>query len=222
MDHYVPTQDVDPYEVENSFYLRSHPTRMAKMLAHYELYRNIIPLPGAVVELGVYKGASLMRFATFRNVLENSHSRQLIGFDAFGDFPTDEINGVDDQKFIRRFEEAGGPGIAKDVLEGLVREKGFGNVSLVEGNIFETLPQFLAAKPSLKIALLHLDMDVYEPTAFALETLLPHMVRGGIVVFDDYGIVEGATRAADAACERLDVTMKKLSNYEIPAYFTMP
>lgn len=222
MTHYTPAQDMDPYEIENGFYLRSHPTRMAKMLAHYELYRKIVDLPGAVVEMGVYKGASLMRFATFRHILENAHSRPLIGFDAFGDFPKEAVVGAADQQFISRFEAAGGPGIARTALEALIREKGFVNTRLVEGNVFDTLPQFVAERPSLKVALLHLDMDVYEPTAFALETLLPHMVRGGIVVFDDYGVVEGATRAADAACERLGVTMAKLTNYEVPAYFTMP
>lgn len=107
-------------------------------------------------------------------------------------------------------------------LQTLIDEKGFTNVSLVEGNIFETLPPFLELKPALKIALLHLDLDVYEPTAFVLEGLIPRMVRGGLVVFDDYGIVEGATRAADAICARLGVSMAKLSKYEMPAYFTIP
>ncbi|MDP5281079.1 TylF/MycF/NovP-related O-methyltransferase [Sphingomonas sp. DG1-23] len=222
MPHYVPDSTVDAYEAENSFYLRSHPSRMAKLLAHYELYRKITHLPGAVVEMGVYKGASLMRFATFRNILENPHSRPLIGFDAFGAFPRDEVAGTEDREFIERFETAGGPGISRDDLTALIAEKRFDNISLVEGNIFETLPAFLESKPALKIALLHLDLDVYEPTAFVLQRLLPHMVRGGLVVFDDYGMVEGATRAADAICAELGVTMAKLSNYEIPAYFTVP
>jgi hypothetical protein len=51
--HYTPDPALDPYEAENSFYLRSHPSRMAKLLAHYELYRRITHLPGAVVEMGV-------------------------------------------------------------------------------------------------------------------------------------------------------------------------
>lgn len=73
-----------------------------------------------------------------------------------------------------------------------------------------------------KIAFLHLDMDVYEPTAFALEQLMPRMVRGGIVVFDDYTMVEGATRAADELCQRHGLRMEKLSNCMIPAYFNVP
>jgi len=222
MVHYVSAAATDVYEAENSFYLRSHPSRMAKLLAHYDLYRKITELPGAVVEMGVYKGASFMRFATFRGILENAHSRRLIGFDAFGAFPREEVEGEEDRLFMERFEGAGGPGIAKNDLEALLDEKGFANTELVEGNIFETLPRFIKANPALKIAMLHLDLDVYEPTAFALESLLPRMARGGLVVFDDYGMVEGATRAADVVCVRLGVTMAKSSSYEIPAYFVAP
>ena len=222
MAHYVPAPAADAYAAENSFYLLSHPSRMAKLLAHYELYRKIIALPGAIVEMGVYKGASSMRSATFRNILENAHSRPLIGFDAFGSFPSDDVADEEDRRFIDRFESTGGPGIAKDDLAALLDGKGFANTHLVEGDIFETLPPFLESRPAFKIALLHLDLDVYEPTAFALDRLIPHMVSGGLVVFDDYGIVKGATRAADAACTRLGAKMAKLSNYEIPAYFIAP
>lgn len=220
MAHYVPGA-VDAYEAENSFYLQSHPSRLAKLLAHYELYRRIVPLPGAVVELGVYKGASLMRFATFRRIVENDHGRPLIGFDAFGAFPRAEVEGEADRAFIDRFEDAGGEGISKDALTAALDAKGFDNVELVAGNVFETLPAYLSANPALRIAMLHLDMDVYEPTAFALERLLPHMVRGGLVVFDDYGMVEGATRAAEEACARLNVVMEKLTPYAVPGFFAV-
>lgn len=222
MARYVPGSTDDVYEAENHFYLRGHPSRIAKLLAHYELYRAIGDLPGAVVELGVYKGASLVRFATFRNLLENMFSRPIIGFDAFGAFPRNRVAGEADRAFIERFEAAGGEGISKSTLEEVLAEKGFANVELVEGDVFETLPAFLETRPALKIALLHLDMDVYEPTAFALEQLLPHMTTGGLVAFDDYGLVEGATRAADEACASLGVAMEKLSHYQIPAFFAAP
>lgn len=222
MAQYQPTSAIDVYEAENSFYLCSHPSRMAKLLAHYELYRKIVDLPGAVIEIGVYKGASFMRFASFRDILENAYSRPLVGFDVFGSLPTEGIEEAADQRFIERFETAGGEGISRVNLEELLNAKGYTNTTLIEGNIFTTLPEFLKHHPALKIALLHLDVDVYEPTAFALDQFLPHMARGGLVVFDDYGLVKGATRAADEACAKLDVTIEKLSNYVIPAYFRVP
>ena len=222
MANYRPDPALDPYEAENAFYLQSHPTRIAKLLAHYELYRKIVHLPGAVIEAGVYKGASLMRFAAFRATLENDHSRPLIGFDAFGSFPRSDVSGEEDRDFIDKFENAGGPGISKDALTALFAKKGYANLELHEGDIFDTLPAYLRQNPAAKVAFLHLDLDVYEPTAFALQTLVPHMVRGGLIVLDDYGLVKGATVAADALCADLNLEIRKLTNYEIPAYIVMP
>jgi hypothetical protein len=159
-----------------------------------------------------------VRFATFRQLLENNHSRPLIGLDAFGAFPRARVEGDADKAFIERFEQAGGEGIARADLEAVLADKGFDNVTLVEGDVFATLPAFLQRAPAQKIALLHLDLDVYEPTAFALDRLLARMVRGGIIAFDDYGLVEGATRAADEICARIGGVISKLPHYVIPAY----
>lgn len=213
---------LDPYEVENAFYLQSHPSRLAKLLAHYELYRKILALPGDVIEAGVYKGASLMRFAAFRDVLETAHARAIVGFDAFGAFPREAVKGASDQSFIDGFEGAGGPGISREGLEAALSAKGHDNVTLVEGDIFAQLPAYLEAAPATRIALLHLDMDVYEPTAFAIAQLKARMVTGGLIVFDDYGMVEGATRAADELASELGVSLQKLPHYQVPAFIEMP
>ena len=137
----------DVWDHENAFYWFSRPTRINKMLAHYELYKSILGLPGHVVELGVYKGASLIRLATFRNALENDFSRQIIGFDAFGKFPRENLDSEDDLHFIRGFEDAGGNGLSVEELSGILRRKSFQNVALVKGNVFTTLPEYLRAHP---------------------------------------------------------------------------
>ena len=63
----------DVWDYENGFYWFSPKSRLNKMLAHYELYKTIVNIPGHIFELGVYKGASLVRFATFRDALENDY-----------------------------------------------------------------------------------------------------------------------------------------------------
>ena len=50
----------------------------------------------------------------------------------------------------------------------------------------------------LKISFLHLDMDVYEPTKFALEYLFSKVSKNGIILIDDYKNVKGATKATDS------------------------
>lgn len=216
----LSSQDV--WNHENAFYWFSHPTRINKMLAHYELYKSIIALPGHVVELGVYKGASLIRLATFRNALENDFSRQIIGFDAFGKFPRENLGLENDLHFINGFEEAGGNGLSVEELSNIFHRKGFQNVSLVKGNIFATLPQYLRAHPETRIALLHLDMDVKEPTVFALEQLYERVVPGGLIVFDDYNSVAGETEAVDEFAARKKLQLQKLNYYNVPAFLRKP
>jgi hypothetical protein len=212
----------DVWDHENAFYWFSHPTRINKMLAHYELYKSIVELPGHVVELGVYKGASLIRLATFRNALENDFSRQIIGFDAFGKFPREKLGLENDLRFINGFEEAGGNGLSVEESSNIFRRKGFQNVMLVKGNIFATLPQYLQAHPETRIALLHLDMDVKEPTVFALEQLYERIVPGGLIVFDDYNSVAGETEAVDEFAARKQLQLQKLNYYNVPAFVRKP
>ena len=75
------------FDYENGFYLTSQPYRLGNILAHYELYKKILDIPGDVIELGVFKGGGLIQFATFRELLENEKSRKIVGFDVFGEFP---------------------------------------------------------------------------------------------------------------------------------------
>lgn len=219
---YMPAPADTVPEAENTFFLRGDVGRMGKLLAHFELYRQIVDLPGAVVELGVFKGASLMRFATFRSLLENDAAREVHGFDAFGAFPLTGVEDNGDRAFITSFEQERGEGIARETLASLFADKGIGNVHLHKGNIFDTVPDYLDRKPGLRIALLHLDVDVYEPTAFALDRLISHMVPGGLIVFDDYGLVAGATRAADDIASRHGLRFEKMRYYTVPAFLRIP
>jgi len=206
------------FDYENGFYITSQPSRLAKSIAHYELYKKIISLPGDVVECGVFKGASLIRFATYREILESQTSRKIWGFDAFGEFPK-EVFMDEDAEFIKSFEENAGNGISISELNEIFSKKGISNINLIKGNIHETLPEF-ANNHAQKIALLHIDVDVYEATYAVLENLYVKVVRGGIIIFDDYGMISGATKAIEDFFSKIgvEVTLQKLSYNYTPCY----
>jgi len=211
------------FEYENGFYLTSQPSRIAKLVTHYELYRMIADLPGQVIECGVFRGASLIRLATFRDMLENPASRRVIGFDTFGDFPQTDY--LPDRKRRQLFldETGGGGSIPVEDLRGFLAHKGLGNVELVPGDLTLTAPEYLLKHPELKIAFLHIDTDIYEPAKAALDVFGPRMVRGGVIVFDDYGTFPGETKAADdfLAASGLKINKLRLSHH-IPSYVVMP
>ncbi|RRJ62291.1 dTDP-6-deoxy-L-hexose 3-O-methyltransferase [Paenibacillus oralis] len=185
------------FDYENGFMLTSDIYRIGNFLAHYELYKKILGLPGDIIELGVFKGNSLIQFASFRELLENENSRKIIGFDVFGEFPSSSAFESDKEFIYEWNEQFQGEFLSKDDLYKSLELKNVKNVELVEGNILETLEVFLKENPHTKISLLHIDTDVYEPSIFALELLYNRVVPGGVIVFDDYGTVEGETRAVD-------------------------
>ncbi len=217
-----PLSSARVWDYENGWHWFSHPSRMHKLLAHHELYRQIVGLPGHVFEFGVFKGASLIRWASFRQLHEAEQSRRIVGFDAFGRFPTDGLSLPADRDFVARFEQAGGDGLPQDTLATLLQRKGFSNIDLVAGNVMQTLPQYLQRHPETRLALLHLDMDVREPTELALQLLWDRVVPGGLLVLDDYGTVAGETEAVDSFLAGRGLRLEKLPHYVVPAFVRKP
>lgn len=199
------------FDYENGFMLTSDVYRMGNFIAHYELYKKILNLPGDIIELGVFKGNSLIQFASFRELLENENSRKIIGFDAFGVFP--EIDRVEsDKEFVSRWnKDFKDEFLTKEEIYASLEYKNIKNVELISGNILETLEEYLLKNPHTKIALLHIDTDVYEPAKFALDLLFDRIVKGGVIILDDYGTVQGETLAVDEFFEKRDYQINKYS-----------
>ena len=81
-------------------------SRFGKVLCHAELYKKIIDLPGTIAEFGVYKANSLIRWLSLREIFETASTRKIIGFDAFGTFPTKGISNINsDINFIQMLGE---------------------------------------------------------------------------------------------------------------------
>ncbi len=208
---------MDNYEIENRFYLDLETKRMAKMLAHYELYKMIMDKPGDVIEMGVFKGASFMRWAKFRNIFENNFSRKIIGFDIFGEFPeADEIDKITREKFITT---AGNLGISVEELKEKLGELNLNeNISLIKGDITKTIEPYLNENPQTRIALLHVDVDLLEPTKQSIDKFYKYMTRGGIMVFDDYGYFPGANEVIDEFVKQNNLEIKKFPFVHTPSY----
>ncbi|WKY48563.1 TylF/MycF/NovP-related O-methyltransferase [Eubacteriaceae bacterium ES3] len=206
------------FEYENNFILSCDNSRIGKMLAHYELFKLTQELPGAIIECGVFKGASLIRFASFRDLFECNDSRKIIGFDIFGKFP--ETNFKDDEAFRDNFILAAGEeSISENQLFEVLNKKGVDqNIELIKGDITETIPEYIKNNPYLKISLVNLDTDIYEPAVTVLENLWPRIVKGGILVLDDYGVFPGETKAVDEFFKEKNVKIRKFKFSLTPSY----
>ena len=56
------------YDYETNYHLTLDVSRLGKLIAHYEIYKMVMNVPGSIVECGVFKGTSLMRFAMYRQL----------------------------------------------------------------------------------------------------------------------------------------------------------
>ncbi len=208
------------WDYENGFYLTSNLTRIPKLLAHYELYKRIVNLPGHVIEFGVFKGVSLIQWLTFREILESPFSRKVIGFDMFGEFPKD-LKLDSDINYATKHDEISGTGIPKEDLEFYLEGKKFQNYELVKGDITLTLKDYLQRFPEYRFSLVHIDVDVYKPSKAILDLIIPHIVKGGILVFDDYGTVVGETLAVEENSILQNYRIEKLPISHIPAFIVI-
>lgn len=217
MKSYKVPKNIDKWDFENGFYLTSENNRMSDFIMHLELYKMILGLPGDVIEFGVYKGTSLIQFLSFREYYENYESREIVGFDIFGKFPRD-LKFDSDKSFVENFENDGGYGISESDLNMYLKNKNFSNYDLISGDIIKTLPKYLEGNPEKRFSLIHIDVDVYEPTICILENIWDKIVKGGIIILDDYGMVEGETIGVDEFFKNKNVKIEKLPYKYKPSF----
>jgi len=65
---------------------------------------------------------------------------------------------------------------------------------------------------------LHLDLDVYKPTQFALENTYKYISKNGIILIDDYTHIKGATLAVDEFIKKNKLKVQRVSKFGRP-YF---
>ena len=190
-------------------------------IATHELYKKILPIPGHIVEVGVYRGRTTILFAYLIQLYGevNTH-RSIYAFDTFQGHPHEQIV-EDGSESLARFENTS----VDFVREVMRRANAAEYVHFIEGDVVQTLPIFLANHPDFKVALLYNDCNLYTPTKAVLENLLPRMQPGGIIYLDSYNNPgqHGETRAADEVLSSYGLVLQKdLPPLSQPAYCVIP
>ena len=205
-----------PFDYENNFYLSCDNSRIGKMIAHYELFQLSSKSQGHIIECGVFKGISLIRFATFLKLLKKSN-KKIIAFDAFGKHPTTKISS--DHKRRKILLSHGKEAISEKQLMDVLKRKGLEkNIQLIKGDITEVCPMYLKQHPKLKISLLNLDVDFYEPSISILKNFYPKLSKDGILMLDDYGVWDGETIAVNEYFRGKRIKIRKFSFSQTPSY----
>jgi O-methyltransferase len=168
----------------------------ARVLHFNRLIETIAEVKGDIVECGVADGSSL---ATFASLLKaNRQDRRVWGFDSWAGLPSPSQADLGDASIAAggMFSYSSTKRVRDELLAyGLGEEEIARKIKLVPGLFSETLPRYDG-----RVALLHIDADLYQSYLDCLQTLWPRIEVGGVVAFDEYGEPEawpGAQRAVD-------------------------
>jgi hypothetical protein len=158
-------------------------------------------IEGDIVECGVWRGGSMMTIA-LALMSRGDTSRHLYLYDTFEGMsePTEHDKAVSGELAKSQLDRTkrDQPLWAVSALEDVkanLSATGYPpeRIHYVRGKVEDTIPATLPGR----IALLRLDTDWYESTRHELQHLYPLLVKGGVLIIDDYGHWQGARQAVD-------------------------
>jgi O-methyltransferase len=148
------------------------------------LLKQAFHLDGDVWECGVYKGGTAAMMAAM--IQEQCPSKRLYLFDTFEGMPETDP----DKDWHKRGD------FADTSLESVLEFVGRPEVCVFRQGF---IPATFAGLESNRIAMAHIDVDIYRSILDSLDFIWPRLSPGGFVVFDDYGFPScpGALQAVD-------------------------
>ena len=141
----------------------------------YESIELTKHLKGEIIEIGVYKGASLFHMLKYLNNIKSN--KKISGFDTFEGFNYMDINYLDEiWAGTHKLTNEWG-------YQEIVKFLNYANYDfeLIKGDIKQTIKN----KNQSEFSLVHVDVDSYETTKFVLENLFDKIVKGGIMLIED-------------------------------------
>jgi hypothetical protein len=198
--------DLDPAFLPILNHCRS--ATMTSVERLYALYKAIgyltaAGIVGDVVECGVWRGGSMMCAAL--SLLQNNDSgRQLYLYDTFAGMaapdPVDvDLGGRPATGLLASEPRTENSHIwayaPLETVQRNIASTGYPDhrATYVRGAVEETIPGIVPDA----IALLRLDTDWHASTHHELRHLFPRLVKGGVLIIDDYGHWRGARQAVD-------------------------
>ena len=194
---------------------------LPRLLADYELFKQIMHMPGSIIELGVYLGAGLFTWSKLlETFLPGDRSRKVYGFDSGRGYeklspedgsPEPWIKNVTGQKKANtEFVQAM---VALHNQDNLI--PGVERCRLIPGDIRETVPEFVKKSQGIRLSLLYFDLNLYEPTLIGLRYLYPLVMPGGIIAFNGYGAPpwQGESVAIERFFEEINLKQPVLKKF---------
>ena len=202
---------------------------LSRLLFMDHLYRQVVDIPGVVMEFGVRWGQNTSLFAALRGIYDpfNRH-RTILGFDTFEGFPAISDKDGDSEMMIQgnlsltkgyeRYLEA--VLACQEADNPLSHIKKF---DLIKGDAVLTVQDYLERHPQTIVALAYFDFDLYEPTRKCLECIVPYLTKGSVLGFDELNDPDspGETVALREVFGLKNIALRRYRYASRVSYFTV-
>lgn len=150
----------------------------------YTLLRQAFSVEGDIWECGVYRGGTAAMLADV--IAKHAPWKRLYLFDTFAGMP--ETNAERDWHVAGDFSDTS--------IDSVREYVGNANICIFRRGL---IPWTFAGLRDNRIALAHVDVDIYKSVVDSMEFIWPRLSAGGAVIFDDYGFptCPGARAAVD-------------------------
>jgi len=214
----------------SAFLWKSH---IERHLALYDLYKMTCELPGSIAEFGVFNGSTFFLLARLIEIFNGSQfeknqssAHHLYGFDTFEGIV--RTHKEDDSSVTATQRKIGGFAQRKDIFfkdfeffkkNTTISER----LHIIQGDACLTFPKFVDENPGIRFRFVLMDFDIYEPTNVVLDSIMNHMIPGGIIVFDEYAFPEwpGETKAVDIFIKKYGLKLKGVPHTFAPSAYTI-
>lgn len=183
----------------------------------FNILSRCLRLNGDIIELGTYKGGTTIMMA--KNIINANSKKIIYTYDTFEGFPYAEANTAEEVK-LSTGEMINKMDLFKDTSLEKVKTKfskfGVDNIKTFKGSFDDTLP--LLTDEKFVFALV--DCDIYESALVCLREIYPRMVKGGIMMFDDYNTLKpwNLKKAVDDFVKEKNLTLHQ----GVMPYFEKP
>ncbi len=193
----------------------------------HHIYKQIVNIPGVIMEFGTRWGNNMALFSVFRGIYEpfNRH-RKIIGFDTFTGFPS-----IDQKDGNSNLIQKGNLACTENYYEYIdkimtIKEKQnpishIKKYEICVGEASEELENYLNNYPETIIALAYFDFDIYEPTKVCLEKIKNRLVKGSVLAFDELNDSDspGETAALMEVFDLNNIKLRRLPITSRTSYF---
>lgn len=207
-----PVSTYAPWQADEEFqpvYQAARKNTLVDVWRCYELWNLVGELrqvPGAILEVGVWRGGSGALLAARAAALEIRDSV----------FLCDTWTGVVKTGLVDTYYRDGKhDDTSREIVEALLARLRLDNVVLLQGVFPDDTGEEIADQT---LRLCHIDVDVYQSTKDVFDWAWPRLASGGVAVFDDYGFAAcpGVTKFVDEQRGRDDrLVMHNLNGHGI-------